>query len=105
MAKAKTATAEKKDYQVLIEPVITEKSSVVGNEGNRVAFKVDKKATKTEIKNAVERIFDVKVSGVNTCNFLGKKKKTTGLYGRTAHWKKAYVTLQEGHTIDIVEGL
>ena len=93
------------DYGVLLSPVITEKSSMAAGNRNHFVFKVDDRATKVEIKAAVERIFKVKVDSVNTARFLGKVKRTVRSVGRRAGFKKAYVTLKEGYTIDIVEGL
>jgi len=110
MAKAaKKAAGEKKaqlkDYGVLRTPVITEKSSLVGMAGNRIVFKVDAKASKSAIKEAVEKLFNVNVVSVNTVNVLGKVKRTMRSVGRRNNTKKAYITLKEGQTIDIVEGL
>lgn len=106
MAKAtEKKTAAPKHYSALRSPVITEKSSLVGMAGNRIVFKVDQNATKTDIKEAVERLFNVKVVSVNTVNVLGKVKRTMKSVGRRNNLKKAYVTLKEGQTIDIVEGL
>jgi large subunit ribosomal protein L23 len=93
------------DYRLLERPVITEKSSIIGGAGTCLGFFVDPRVTKTEIKEAVERAFQVKVAGVRTMNTMGKRKRTTGRVGRTAKRKKAYVTLQEGYSIDLVEGL
>lgn len=97
--------ARAKDYDVLVKPVITEKSSIVGNEGGVLIFHVEDGATKDVIKQAVERVFDVEVEKVRTCRFLGKKKRVNKSIGRQASFKKAYVTLKEGHTIDFIEGL
>lgn len=109
MAKAKQAETSKarvSDYQTILRPMITEKGSSVGDgAGGGVAFRVHTGATKTEIKEAIERIFNVEVKSVRTCNYMGKKKRTSRSVGRRAAFKKAYVTLKEGHTIDIVEGL
>lgn len=107
MAKKKTvkAAATVNDYAVLLSPVITEKSAAVGVTGRTVTIKVDPRATKNEIQQAVERVFSVKVDGVRTCNFMGKAKRTARGVGRRAGFKKAYVTLAEGSKIDLVEGL
>lgn len=93
------------DYGVLLKPVITEKSSTVGSQGGGVVFRVARTASKDEIKAAIERVFKVKVSAVRTCNYIGKKKRTKSSLGKRAAFKKAYVTLKEGQTIDLVEGL
>jgi len=94
-----------KDYSVLLEPIVTEKTSLVGGEGSTVVFRVAKEAAKPEIKKAVERVFEVEVAAVRTCNYLGKKKRVNRSIGKQAGFRKAYVTLKEGHSIDIVEGL
>ena len=101
----KAAVAQVKDYAILLSPVISEKSAVVGEAGQVVTFRVDPRASKTEIGSAVERVFSVKVDGVRTCTFKGKLKRTTRGVGRRAGYKKAYVTLAEGNKIDLVEGL
>lgn len=93
------------DYAVLLQPVITEKSSLVGGDKGRYVFRVDPRSTKTDIRRAVEGIFNVKVDSVNTAAFIGKVKRTARSVGRRAGFKKAYVTLKEGFKIDIVEGV
>ena len=107
MAKKKAAAAQAKvtDYGILLSPVITEKSASVGVPGRTVAFKVDPRASKEEIRGAVERVFSVKVEGVKTLRFIGKTKRTARGIGKRAGFKKAYVTLAEGSKIDLVEGL
>lgn len=97
--------ASAKAFTVLRKPIITEKTSVVGAAGDVVVFKVDRNATKTDIKDAVERIFNKTVIAVRTANILGKPKRTQKSSGRRAAYKKAYVKLAEGQTIDLVEGL
>lgn len=99
------APANVSDYSLVLSPMITEKTSLVGGTGNRVVFKVDRRVTKTEIKAAVQRIFKVTVTDVNTVNYLGKPKRTSRSEGRRTAYKKAYVTLQEGQTINVIEGL
>jgi len=108
MVKAERSEKEEarvKDFQVLKRPFITEKSSIVGGDGSRVVFEVARRATKTDIKQAVERIFKVEVKAVKTCNYQGKLKKVNRSVGRRSSFKKAYVQLRPGQTIDIVEGL
>lgn len=107
MAKKKAAPAQAKvgDYGILLSPVITEKSALVGATGQTVSFRVDPRASKEEIRGAVERVFSVKVEGVRTCRFIGKTKRTMRGTGKRAGFKKAYVTLVEGSKIDLVEGL
>ncbi|NDC38031.1 MAG: 50S ribosomal protein L23 [Proteobacteria bacterium] len=94
-----------KSYGVIVAPIITEKSSMVGGTGNVLVFEVAPKATKTEIKSTVEKVFKVNVVAVRTCNFIGKTKRTARGTGRRPGYRKAYVTLQEGQTVNIVEGL
>ena len=93
-----------KHYDTIIAPVITEKSTYA-SEHNKVVFKVANKATKPEIKAAVEALFNVKVTGVNTLNRKGKTKRFRGIIGRQKDYKKAVVTLVEGHSIDVTTGL
>ncbi|RMG42788.1 MAG: 50S ribosomal protein L23 [Candidatus Dadabacteria bacterium] len=101
----KKEPASVNDYKVIQRPVITEKSSLAGEDGRTVVFKVARSATKTDIRRAIERAFKVEVVAVRTANYLGKLKRTTRSAGHRAAFKKAYVTLKEGHSIDIVEGL
>jgi large subunit ribosomal protein L23 len=91
-------------FDVLVAPVITEKATVL-SEQNKVVFKVAKTATKPQIKQAVEKLFDVKVESVNTLVRKGKEKRFRGTLGRQSDVKKAVVTLAEGHTIDVTTGL
>jgi len=81
---------------VLILPVITEKSTDLKDNLRTVSFKVQRKANKIEIKDAVEKIFKVKVQSVRTATFHGKKRRQGRYSGRRPDWKKAYVTLKEG---------
>lgn len=94
-----------KDYATIVAPIITEKAAVVGNDGNVVVFRVATGSSKTEIKEAVERIFKVNVSSVRTANYIGKFKRTARGQGRKPSFKKAYITLGAGQTIDVVEGM
>ena len=96
--------AELRHYDTIIAPVITEKSTYA-SEHNKVVFKVANKATKPEIKAAVEALFNVKVTGVNTLNRKGKTKRFRGIVGRQKDYKKAVVTLAEGQSIDVTTGL
>ncbi|EIM73283.1 50S ribosomal protein L23 [Nitratireductor rhodophyticola] len=95
---------ELRHYDVIVSPAITEKSTMA-SENNQVVFNVDRKATKPEIKAAVEALFGVKVTGVNTLVRKGKVKRFRGTIGRQSDVKKAIVTLAEGHSIDIATGL
>lgn len=90
-------------YQVIQKVLLTEKGTRLAEEENKYLFRVDPAANKAEIKQAVEQLFKVKVTAVNTMKRDGKKKRErTANFGRTAHWKRAVVTLAEGSTIDFV---
>ena len=91
-------------YDVIVSPVVTEKSTLA-SENNQVVFNVSRKATKPEIKAAVEALFSVKVTGVNTLLRKGKMKRFRGTIGQKSDVKKAVVTLAEGQSIDIATGL
>ena len=85
---------------VLIAPHVTEKTSLAMQDHNQYAFRVQRTATKTDIKQAVELMFDVKVRGVQVVNEPGKQRRFGRTRGRTQDWKKAYVRLVEGQAID-----
>ena len=90
-------------YQVVREPHITEKGNLQKEGQNQISFKVHKRANKIEIKRAVEQLFGVKVTAVNTLNRKGKmKRERTPNKGRTAAIKKAVVTLKEGESIELI---
>jgi large subunit ribosomal protein L23 len=91
-------------YDVIVSPVITEKATAL-SEQNKVVFKVRPDATKPQIKEAVEKLFDVKVRSVNTLVTKGKVKMFRGTRGQRSDVKKAVVTLEEGQTIDVTTGL
>lgn len=91
-------------YDVILSPVITEKATI-GQENNQVTFKVSMDATKPAIKAAVEELFGVKVKKVNTLRQAGKVKRFRGVIGRRAETKKAMVTLEAGHSIDVTTGV
>jgi large subunit ribosomal protein L23 len=95
---------EPRHYDVILSPVVTEKATAA-SEKNKIVFKVRTDATKTEIKNAVEKLFTVKVTRVNTLTRKGKNKVFKGRPGKQGDVKKAIVTLAEGQTIDITTGL
>lgn len=101
---AATKVSNERMYELLRRPVVTEKSTLASQHG-QVVFMVPTDASKPEIKAAVEGIFKVKVKAVNTLNAHGKVKRFRGQPGRRADSKKAYVTLVEGHTIDITTGI
>jgi large subunit ribosomal protein L23 len=90
---------------VILKPLVTEKAVNLAQEQNKYTFYVDRKANKIEIKNAIEEIFNVKVTAVNTMTVRGKKKRVGRYEGLTPTRKKAVVTLNEGDTIDIFEEL
>ncbi len=90
--------------EILLRPLMTEKSMRQKEEQNTVAFRVRPDANKVEIRTAVESVFNVKVTAVRTASFEGKLKRMGRYEGRRPNWKKAIVTLAEGHKIDFVEG-
>ena len=89
-------------YTVLLGPHISEKATLVAEKRNQVVFKVRGDATKPEIKQAVEKLFEVSVDSVRTVNNKGKNKRYGQRAGRRSDWKKAYVSLAEGHDIDFL---
>jgi large subunit ribosomal protein L23 len=91
-------------YDIIVSPVISEKSTLA-SENNQVVFNVRKEATKPDIKQAIEQLFSVKVKAVNTILRKGKTKTFRGIRGRQNDVKKAVVTLEEGHSIDVTTGL
>jgi large subunit ribosomal protein L23 len=91
-------------YDVIVAPVITEKATTA-SEQNKVVFKVSNTATKPQIKEAVEKLFDVKVKSVNTLKRKGKLRAFRGRLGVQSDFKRAIVTLEEGHKIDVTTGL
>ena len=101
---AKKQDVDVRHYDVILAPHITEKSTLL-SEHNAVVFKVSDNASKPQIKEAVEALFDVKVTGVNTIVTKGKTKRWKGRPYRRSDVKKAIVTLAEGQSIDITEGV
>ena len=97
-------TSDPRHYDVILAPVITEKATI-SSEQNKVVFKVAAGATKPQIKEAVEKLFDVKVKSVNTLVRRGKQKMFRGMRGQRSDTKRAIVTLEEGHRIDVTTGL
>ena len=87
-------------HEIIRKPLITEKANLLKEDAQTVAFEVARNANKIEIKQAVEKAFDVKVKAVNTMQFRGKVKRVGYTFGQRNQWKKAYVTLEEGHNID-----
>ena len=92
----------KEPHEIIETASLTEKSTLLSEKQNKYVFRVSPRANKIEIKDAVERLFQKKVIGVNTCNYAGKEKSVRGPIGRHAHWKKAIVTLAEGEKIELV---
>jgi large subunit ribosomal protein L23 len=89
------------DYSVIVRPIVTEQGMHFANAKGAYSFRVNKKANKTEIKNAVERIYGVKVEKVRTANHAGKRRRRGRTIGTTSAWKKAVVYLQPDHHIDL----
>ena len=92
-------------YRIVRRPLITEKSTLQKEMHNQLAFEVDRRANKIQIKKAVERIFKVRVKDVRSMNYRGKQKRLGRTVGRKPHWKKAIVTLQPGEKIEFFEGV
>ncbi|MGB6999187.1 MAG: 50S ribosomal protein L23 [Pseudolabrys sp.] len=91
-------------YDVILSPIITEKATAA-SERNQVMFRVARTATKPQIKEAVEKLFDVKVKSVNTLTRPGKRKVFRNRIGQQSDVKRSIVTLEEGHRIDVTTGL
>jgi large subunit ribosomal protein L23 len=92
-------------HDVIERPIVTEKSAIAREASNIATFRVDPKATKHDIKRAVEQLFSVKVESVRTMQQQGKKKRVGKFVGRKPTWKKAIVELAEGQTIEFFEGV
>lgn len=90
--------------EVIRRPLITEKGTIAKEENNQLLFEVDRRANKVEIRQAVEKLFDVKVLDVRTVSLKGKNKRMGRIMGKRSDWKKAYVTLAEGQSVDFFEG-
>ena len=97
-------SAKPEHYDVIRKPIITEKTTMASENG-AVVFEVAIDSNKPSIKEAVESLFDVKVKAVNTTITKGKSKRFRGMLGKRRDVKKAYVTLEEGNTIDVTTGL
>ena len=91
-------------HRTIVRPIVTEQSSIAYQARGEYTFRVASDATKTTIRNAVEKLFGVKVTGVWTSNQRGKARRVGQQVGRRPHWKKAVVKLRAGDTIDIFEG-
>ena len=92
-------------YDIIIRPLITEKTSIQKEDHNQVSFEVDRRANRVEIRRAIEKIFDVRVANVRTMQVKGKVKQRGRIVGRRRNWKKAIVNLMPGERIDFFEGV
>ncbi len=92
-------------YEIIRRPLITEKTTIQKEAFNQVTFEVDRKANRVEIKRAIEKIFNVRVSAVRTIQITGKVKRRGRILGKRKDWKKAIVTLMPGERIDFFEGV
>jgi large subunit ribosomal protein L23 len=90
-------------HDVLIRPIFSEKTTSLQNEGNVYTFEVGETANKLQIKNAVQSLFDVEVQAVRTVIMRGKNKRFGRYYGKRSNWKKAYVRLADGQTLNFFE--
>lgn len=90
-------------YDVITKPMVTEKTTIEKDAKNIIAFVVNRDANKIEIKEAAEKLFKVEVTAVRTVNVAGKVKRTGKHIGKRSNWKKAYVTLKEGSSVDFFE--
>ncbi|MEK6592627.1 MAG: 50S ribosomal protein L23 [Pseudomonadota bacterium] len=104
MSAAPSMKQQERLMQVILAPVISEKSTFVADKNEQVIFRVVQDATKPEIKAAVELMFKVEVESVNVANVRGKEKRFGRFMGRRNHWKKAYVCLKPGQEINFAEG-
>lgn len=104
MSQAPTSKQQERLMQVLLAPVVSEKSTFVADKGNQYVFRVASTATKPEIKSAVELMFKTQVKSVSVMNVHGKEKRSGKFIGRRKGWKKAYVALQAGQEINFAEG-
>ncbi|MDD2605509.1 MAG: 50S ribosomal protein L23 [Desulfobacterales bacterium] len=91
-------------YDIIVRPVITEKTTVQKDERNQISFEVARRANRVEVKRAVEKIFNVRVAAVNTQHVRGKIKRRGRIVGKRKDWKKAIVTLMPGERIEFFEG-
>ena len=94
---------QEKIFSIIKKPVISEKSTALAEVANRYVFKVDPAATKTEIKEAIEQLFKVKVKAVNTIVMHGKNKRAGRFEFKRSNWKKAIITLNQGQKIELFQ--
>lgn len=92
-------------YDIIKRPLITEKTSIQKEVSNQLSFEVERKSNRVEIKRSIEKIFNVKVIGLQTMQVKGKKKRRGRIIGKRRDWKKAIVTLGPGERIDFFEGV
>jgi large subunit ribosomal protein L23 len=92
-------------YDIIIRPVVTEKTNIQKEAANQVTFEVDRKANRIEVRRAIERIFNVRVANVRTMQVRGKFKRRGRILGKRRDWKKAIVTLRPGERIEFFEGV
>jgi large subunit ribosomal protein L23 len=104
MSQAPTPKQQERLMQVLLAPVVSEKSTFIADKANQYVFRVASNATKPEIKAAVELMFKTQVKSVSVANVRGKEKRFGRFMGRRNNWKKAYVALQPGKEINFAEG-
>lgn len=93
------------NHKIIKRPIVTEKSTQMMQEDNQYVFEVDRDANKIEIARAINELFNVKVTSVRTFNFIGKERRMGFHSGTKPAWKKAVVTLKEGETLPIIEGI
>ena len=87
-------------HKIIVSPVVSEKTTVLTEKESKYVFRVNRKANKIEIRKAIEKIFNVNVTAVNTMNYIGKKKRVRMAVGMTSAWKKAVITLKKGQKIN-----
>jgi large subunit ribosomal protein L23 len=92
-------------YDIIIRPVVTEKTNIQKEAANQVTFEVDRKANRIEVRRAIEQIFNVRVANVRTMQIRGKFKRRGRVLGKRRDWKKAIVTLRPGDRIEFFEGV
>ena len=92
-------------YDIIIRPVVTEKTSIQKEDHNQVSFEVDRRANRVEVRRAIEQIFNVRVADVKTMQVKGKVKRRGRIVGKRRDWKKAIVKLMPGERIDFFEGV
>ena len=91
-------------YDIIVRPVITEKTTIQKDERNQISFEVARRANRVEVRRAVEKIFNVRVAAVNTQHVKGKIKRRGRIVGKRKDWKKAIVTMMPGERIEFFEG-